>query len=452
MIGLVPAVVRRSFAEFLAIPTVMFSGFVALAAGMIAIDKADVAGTRGVRETITRVGFSDAETTGVLLETIATSLIAVTGITFSVLLLVVQQSATTLTHAVLDQFLRRRANQAILGAFVGVSLYLLVVLSTVGRDFNPVLSATVGLALSIGALYLLVVLIYTAIDQMRPSEIIKQIHNEILRAYDYQHALLAATRRSALGTSAAITVCSTGDGFVTRVDVDALASIVASDPDGEVILKVSTGTYVALGDALAVTTSGEPTAQAVREAIRLEAVRDIRVDPCYGIESLINISWTSISTSKQDAAPGRLVILTLRDLFGRLTELKGDLDVMARDNPVVYDHDVDTAMWDAVDSLAEVCSESMQSHNLAEIVRSLAAVCSRLDEADQGRVAEAAMRIVSGLGDHVLTKSLDSAMVELADTLEHRHLAESHRLRVARDELASTIGVLNSRSTRVPDR
>ena len=87
VVGVVPAVVRRSFAEFLAIPTVMFSGFVALAAGMIAIDRADAAGTAGVRETITRVGFADAEATGVLLETIATSLIAVTGITFSVLLL-----------------------------------------------------------------------------------------------------------------------------------------------------------------------------------------------------------------------------------------------------------------------------------------------------------------------------------------------------------------------------
>jgi hypothetical protein len=94
----------------------------------------------------------------------------------------------------------------------------------------------------------------------------------------------------------------------------------------------------------------------------------------------------------------------------------------------------------------------MQSHNLAEVVRSLAAVCSRLDEADQGNVAEAAMRIVSGLGDHVLTKSLDSAMVELAEVLEHHHQAAATRVRVARDELASTIGVLNSRSTRVPGR
>jgi hypothetical protein len=79
-------------------------------------------------------------------------------------------------------------------------------------------------------------------------------------------------------------------------------------------------------------------------------------------------------------------------------------------------------------------------------------VCSRLDEADQRHVAEAAMRIVSGLGDHVLTKSLDSAMVELAGVLEHHHHVEARRVRVARDELASTIGVLNSRSTRVPGR
>ena len=71
MVGRVPAVVRRSFAEFLAIPTALFSGFVALAAGMIAIDKTDLAVTRGARETITLVSFADAdaEATGVLLDT-----------------------------------------------------------------------------------------------------------------------------------------------------------------------------------------------------------------------------------------------------------------------------------------------------------------------------------------------------------------------------------------------
>jgi uncharacterized membrane protein len=249
-------------------------------------------------------------------------------------------------------------------------------------------------------------------------------------------------------------VHSTTDGFVTRIDFEALAAAVAGDADGEVVLHVSTGSYVALGQSVAEIRGRAISPEGVRAAIRLEPVRDIRVDPCYGVEQLVNIAWTSMSTSKHDAAPGQLVILTLRDLFGRFgsetaaASDHNDVEVLA----VVYNHDEATAMWDAIDSLGVVCSESMQAHSLAELMRSLAAVCHRLDPTDQCRVAPAAMRLLSGLGDHVLTTSLESAMIELEAALDHNHRADADRVRRARAQLASTLGTLNSRSTRVPDR
>jgi uncharacterized membrane protein len=85
--------------------------------------------------------FADAKATSDLLGTIASSIITVTSITISVLLLAVQQAAGSLTHQVFDQFLRRRQNQFHFGFFVGLALYTLVTLATVGESFNPVLGA-----------------------------------------------------------------------------------------------------------------------------------------------------------------------------------------------------------------------------------------------------------------------------------------------------------------------
>ena len=61
----------------------------------------------------------------------------VASITISLLLLALQQSAANMTTQILDQFLRRRINQAYFGFFVGLALYSLVTLTlaTVDKPF-----------------------------------------------------------------------------------------------------------------------------------------------------------------------------------------------------------------------------------------------------------------------------------------------------------------------------
>jgi uncharacterized membrane protein len=93
------------------------------------------------------------------------------------LLVALQQSAASLTHEVFDQFLRRRINQFYFGFFVGLALFALVTLATVTESFNPVFGATLAFLLTIMALYLLIVLLYTTVNQMRPAVIIEAIRN-----------------------------------------------------------------------------------------------------------------------------------------------------------------------------------------------------------------------------------------------------------------------------------
>ncbi|WP_164093848.1 DUF2254 family protein, partial [Stenotrophomonas maltophilia] len=63
-----------------------------------------------------------------LLATVASSIITVTSITFSLLLIAVQQGASALTAQVTDQFMARKTNQFYFGYFVGLSVFVLITL------------------------------------------------------------------------------------------------------------------------------------------------------------------------------------------------------------------------------------------------------------------------------------------------------------------------------------
>lgn len=208
---------RRAFAEFLTIPSLVIAGFLLLAAGSYALDQIEIQMLEPLRALLRGRIFRDAKATSDLLSTIGGSLITVSSITFSLLLLAVQQSAATLTPQVYDQFLRRRINQIYFGFFVGLSLYTLVILATVHPSYNPVFGATVALLLTIVALYLVILLLYTTIDQMRPAVIIETIHDHTHLAREHQLSLLRKTRRTSQ-SDAPIQgqVCATRHGFVVR--------------------------------------------------------------------------------------------------------------------------------------------------------------------------------------------------------------------------------------------
>lgn len=121
---------RRAFREFLNVPTLIIVSFLALAALSTWMDRGQVGWLGPTRRFMQRHVFADANSTSQLLSTIAGSLITVTSITFSLLLLALQQSGSSMTSAVFDQFLRRLVNQFYFGFFVGLAIFTLIVLSS----------------------------------------------------------------------------------------------------------------------------------------------------------------------------------------------------------------------------------------------------------------------------------------------------------------------------------
>ena len=419
--------VRRAFAEFLAIPTCTIASFLLLAGAVYALDRLTPEPLAGIRRFLEQRVFIDSSTTSDLLAAIASGVITVTSITISVLLLAVQQSAASMTSSVFDQFLRRRLNQFYFGFFIGLALYTLMTLATVHENSNAVFGATLAFALTVAGLYLLIVLLYSTVDQMRPVVVIGSISRLTMVARHRQRTFLARVQRKPTFSSGnLLQVTAKGSGYVTRIELDGIGHALSQAPasaDTEVVLHVTVGSYVSFGDAIgevgratgSADRSGALTtiAGAVRRAVHLEEQRDIAGDPSYGIEQIHTIGWTSISSAKSNPDPGLFAIRTLRDLLVRWGAEEDDsspLPPSPRILRVVYVDDTVARLFDALESLAVAASESRQHQCLAEVLRTVDIVFPRLPPEHKVRARELVERIMPTVDSHVFTALLEGAI------------------------------------------
>ncbi len=279
----------------------------------------------------------------------ASSIVTVTSITFSLLLLAVQQGAAALTAQVTDQFMARKVNQFYFGYFVGLSVFVLMTLVTNTDYHRPVFAAALSLLLTALALCLIIVMIYNTIDQMRPEQIIQFIHDKVLGARGEDLKLLAATRRARChGWFDVALVRSCEKGYVVGLDLARIENALERHARGnvEIEILITLGTYRAVQDPLfqvrtrpGVTLSEDAQNSIVDEVLAAFAYddgRDLKNNTAYGLHQLSTIAWTSVSTSKSNPNPGLTVIQALRDIISQWS--RGEVEM--RDDAgscIVYD-------------------------------------------------------------------------------------------------------------------
>lgn len=453
---------KRALGQFLALPLAVVVGFVLMT---VAIYWADTAWSDGrVPAGFRWLGelLGDSSSLATLLSTVASSIITVTSITFSLLLIALQQGSSALTTQVTDQFLMRRVNQFYFGYFVGLSVFVLLSLVTASAIHRPVFGTAVALVLTTVALCMVVVMIYNTIDQMRPTQIVRAIHRHILKARHAQLPLLRRTRRVPRpGQLVVATLRATESGHVVGVDPDRVRAALSDVGAGEVEVQLMApiGRYLAFGDTVAVlraagtaSLDGEAAGRAgaaVMAALTFDDDRDLKRDAAYGIHQLATIGWTSVSTAKSNPNPGQAVIQSLRDILSRWA-VDGCVEGDPSSSLVIADAAPGEAL-DALESLILVTSESMQAQTLADALRTVAVLLSEVPDAWAARLADVARRALASLGEHVLTRDLEAALRDLEAALDARGFdGEARAVAAATARFATTLGSLNSRSTRVP--
>jgi uncharacterized membrane protein len=300
---------------FLFFPGLIAMGFVALAFLVVWIDR--LGGTHGLG-----FGFGgDASAGRTVLSTIASSLITVAGLTFSITIVSLQLVSQQFTPRALRNFLGDGLNQTVAGCFVGIFAYCLLVLRTIrdGSDasptfdgFVPALAVTLAIVLGILTLGLLLVFIHHMSRSIQVSTIASKIGRATLEAVDdlYPEELgntgedqAEELVRKWRHEPAPVVVRPNRPGYVQTVALDEILG--SGDHERcKIHICVAPGDFVT--PATPVAEAWAPSGDAARAGETLSALitveneRDPGQDVLYGIRQLTDIAVRALSPSMND--------------------------------------------------------------------------------------------------------------------------------------------------------
>lgn len=338
--------------SFWFVPAVIVLGAVGLATTLIAVDvSVDLS---FVDKWPLLFGVSAAGARG-LLTTVASSMITVAGVVFSITIVALSLTSSQYTSRVLRNFMRDRINQGVLGVFVGIYAYCLVVLRTIrGGDegaFLPVLAVLVGLILAFVGIAFLIFFIHHISVSIQASSIVARVARETIAAVDqlFPQQLSEDPDEDVdkdfapFLTEQAWSACPAREmGYIESVDADALLAL-ARDSGTIVRMERGIGEFVVEGTPLIsiadLAALDENMGEALNAAYVISEHRMVQQDVGFGIRQLVDIALKALSPGINDTTTAVMCVDYLTAIFVRLVDRRiamshrldqGELRVIAR--------------------------------------------------------------------------------------------------------------------------
>lgn len=315
--------------SFWFLPAVMTTVAVGLSFATVAVDRAAGQDGQHVFGWTYRGGPDGAR--GVL-GTIAGSMMTVAGVVFSITVVALSLASQQFGPRLIRNFTRDRGNQLVLGTFVATFVYCLLVLRTVNgtekATFVPELGVTVGVALALASLGVLIYFIHHIAVSIQASQVVERVGAELVatvaEVYPEEVGEGAAPAEEPVGgpPAGARPVVAADTGYVLGIDADAVLRA-ATEHDLVVHLLFAPGRFVRCGDAVArvASTAGKLPAEVestLRQAVLIGPNRTGYQDIEFALLQLTEIAVRALSPGVNDPFTAAECVDRLGDGLGRL--------------------------------------------------------------------------------------------------------------------------------------
>ncbi|UHD16444.1 DUF2254 domain-containing protein [Thiocapsa bogorovii] len=290
-----------------------------------------------------------------LLTTVASSMITVAGVVFSITLVALSLTSSQYTSRVIRNFMRDRVNQWVLGVFLGIFAYCLVVLRTIREAdegaFVPTLAVLTGLLLAFVGIAVLIHFIHHIATSIQASSIVATAAQETLAAVDHlfpealgddngEGADDTLTRALAGQPWSAVPAGKTG--YIESLDMDALLDVARTL---ETILRMEHGVGEFVVSDTPLVSLIDPGELDEATTARLNAVfvispqRTVEQDVAFGIRQVVDVAMKALSPGINDTTTAVMCVDYLAAILTRLAARRigtphafeeGELRVIAR--------------------------------------------------------------------------------------------------------------------------
>ncbi len=249
-----------------------------------------------------------------LLATIGAAIITAAALVFSFSAVSVQLAASQYSPRVVQEFLRDRMQQSIVGLVMGTFTYSLVSLATIGSAGSETeqadWTATTGLVLGVASALAIVAFIDHITRRVRIDDTIRRISQRTEKAFGAkQHKPTRDGESWNIHPETESTVARAAvSGFVQEIDIPQL---VAHLPPGTIArLDVWTGDYVIEGARIVTMWSedGSAVPHLISDAVSIGETRTINQEPGLGIRQLVDIALRALSPGINDPATAADVV------------------------------------------------------------------------------------------------------------------------------------------------
>jgi uncharacterized membrane protein len=369
-----------------------------------------------------------------MLSAIATSMMTVAGVVFSTTMVALALASSQFSPRILRNFMRDRVTQVVLGVFVGVFAYCLVLLRVVrgGEDgsFIPSLGVVGGMLYVLVAIGLLIFFIHHVADSIQASSILAYIASDTQQAIDVLFPKnLGHPAPQVPGEQTAmpehwVPVVAKRSGYVIGTDGDEVLKF--SCQRNRVVRLPQNGQFVVEGTPVlelsSTATISKKDQKKLLSCVSLGRQRTVEQDAAFGFQQLVDMAVKALSPGINDPTTACMCIdylgalltrLASRDIpdphrvrdgalrviapapdFGDLTALafnaivrnsRGSIEVLAR-------------VLDAI-SVVQRSTQKKSCHDpLAEVARSVYRELHRNEQSDESTALEGrAVRIEQSL-------------------------------------------------------
>lgn len=338
--------------SFWFVPAAIVLGAVVLATVLITLDA--TVDLRAVERWPLLFGAGAAGARG-LLTSVAGSMITVAGVVFSITLVAISLTSSEYSSRVIRNFMRDRVNQVVLGVFVGIFAYCLVVLRTIrgGGEggFVPSLAVLAGLILAFVGIAFLIYFIHHISMSIQASNIIARAAQETLSAVDHlfpgelaedEDENVDGDLATSLANQPWSVIPARHTGYIESVDADALLD--AARERGTILrMERGIGEFVVEGAPLvSLLAPGDPddeTTAGLNAAYVVSRQRMVEADAAYGIRQIVDIAMKALSPGINDTTTAVMCVDYLTAILVRLAARRigpshgldqGELRVIAR--------------------------------------------------------------------------------------------------------------------------
>lgn len=269
-----------------------------------------------------------------MLSSIASSMITIAGLSFSLTIVAMSQTSSQYTSRILRNFMRDSRNQFVLGFFVGVFAYCLVVLRTIrGGDegaFIPSFAVLFGLILAIGSIGVLIFFIHYIATLIQASTIIGTASEQTLKSVENLFPEELAEEADAAEEERMLAELSADDwrvigafktGYIQNIDSEEMINF-AEKCGGVFKMERGIGEFIVKNSPL-VSFNGRNSPDFAenpdfKDLFTISKYRTIDNDAAFGIRQIVDVALKALSPGINDTTTAVVCINYLTSILSEI--------------------------------------------------------------------------------------------------------------------------------------